>query len=223
MLARPMNNDVLVADSFRLLRQGICALVNDSGHFSVIADAAEGKEAVRKAELYRPAIAMIDLALPGLSGLDTILQIRRRCPNTRVLAMSQHCVKEYYVETLKAGAEGFLLKNTCAEEILVALHSLAGGRRYVSADVAASLVSLNELPASSTQTLPPSKLQQLTLRERSVFKLIAEGHTNKSAASYLNLSLKTIEKHRSNLMQKLHLRSAVELAYSAVELGVVSR
>ncbi len=188
----------------------------------VVGEAADGKEAVQKALQLEPDLVVMDLSMPGLNGIEATIQIKRRLPHVRILALTVYHTDEYVREALRAGADGYVLKDTSYEELLQAVRSVISGKRYISPDVSANL--LDNLLLNPQGAKPTSGIwSTLTARERSVFKLVAEGHTNRTAAEYLNLSPKTIEKHRSSLMHKLNLRTAVELTLLAVELGLIER
>jgi DNA-binding NarL/FixJ family response regulator len=217
-----LSYSVLVAESYRLLRQGICSMVERSGEFTVVAEAAEGKEAVNSAAKLHPDLAIIDLSLPGLSGIETSKEIRRRSPNTKIIAITGYEAKEYFLEVMKIGLDGFLLKEASIDELLRAMRTVALGQAYVCPEIAATF--LHRTPRrNEPSALARFSFNDLTAREGSLFKLIAEGHTNRSAADYLSLSEKTIEKHRSSLMRKLNLRSAVDLKMHAIDIGLIQR
>jgi DNA-binding NarL/FixJ family response regulator len=217
-----MSHSVLIAESFRLLRQGICAMVERSGEFTVIAEATEGKEAVNLAAKLKPDLAIIDLSLPGLSGIETSQEIRRRSASTKIIAITGYTAKEYFQEVMKIGLDGFLLKEASIDELLAAMRSVIAGQAYVCPEIAATFLHRTARKSEPT-LLNRYSFNDLTPRERSVFKLIAESHTNRSAAEYLSLSEKTIEKHRSSLMRKLNLHSAVDLKMHAIDIGLIQR
>jgi DNA-binding NarL/FixJ family response regulator len=217
-----MSYRVLVAESFRLLRQGICSIVQEHSEFIVVGQAGDGKEAVSAAARLLPDVALIDLSMPGLPGIECIRQIRRRCPGIKIVAMTTYDANEYFAESLQIGIEAFLLKDTSSEELLQALRSVVTGRRFVTPELTASMLE-GVIKHQGSARMSHYGWTQLTMRERSIFKLIAEGGTNRTAAEYLNLSPKTVEKHRASLMHKLQLKSAVELTLAAVEMGLVYR
>ncbi|MBU6435968.1 MAG: response regulator transcription factor [Betaproteobacteria bacterium] len=217
-----MSYRILIAEDYQLLRQGLRAMIEDVSDFSVIGEAVDGKEAVQKAVQLQPDLVVMDLSMPGLNGIEATIQIKRRMPQVRILALTVYHTDEYVREALKAGADGYVLKDTSYDELLQAVRSVIAGKRYISPDVSVNL--LDNLLANPAGHKPAATVwDTLTARERSVFKLIAEGHTNRSAAEYLNLSPKTVEKHRASLMHKLDLKTAVELTLLAVELGLVEK
>jgi DNA-binding NarL/FixJ family response regulator len=217
-----MSYRILIAEDYQLLRQGLRAMIEDASDFVVVGEAVDGKEAVQKAVALQPDLVVMDLSMPGLNGIEATIQIKRRMPHVRVLALTVYHTDEYVREALKAGADGYVLKDTSYDELLHAVRSVISGKRYISPDVSVNL--LDNLLQNPHSAKPVANVwDTLTARERSVFKLIAEGHTNRSAAEYLNLSPKTVEKHRASLMHKLNLKTAVELTLLAVEMGLIEK
>lgn len=216
-----MNNRVLVVEDHHLLRQGLCAMVSGLEDFTVVGEARDGKEAVRQALALEPDIVLMDLSLPRMSGIEATTQIKARLPRVRVLALTAFKTEEYVHEALRAGVDGYVMKDVSYEELLSALRQVMAGKKFLSADVSSQLVSTflrnGDAPAA------PSAWEKLTSRERGVLKLIAEGRTNRSAAEFLNVSPKTVEKHRGNLMRKLGLANLCELTLVALEKGLIER
>jgi DNA-binding NarL/FixJ family response regulator len=215
-----MSYRILVAEDHPLLRHGLRALLATHPDYSVVDEAVDGREAVVKAIKLQPDLVMMDLSLPGTSGIDATAQIRRRLPQQKVLALSDYDSEIHAGEAMRAGCAGFLRKDCPPDEMLLAVKTVLAGRRFLGQDLASLLLDGMLHPEKSRDANP---WDTLSSRERTIFKLIAEGGTNRSAAAYLNLSAKTVEKHRANLMRKLRLNSAVELALLAVELGLVRR
>ncbi len=217
-----MPTDLLLADANTLLRQGLRSMLAQHAEFNVVAEAGEGKEAARLALQHRPGLALIDVQLPGMNGIQATTYIKRHLPHVRVVMLTCAKTQDFVRESLRVGADGYVLKDASFAELLLAMRSVMLGKKYLSPDVSCQLVEsyLNpQLAASSS----PTALQKLTTRERSILQLIAEGRTNRAAAEFLSVSPKTIEKHRASLMRKLGLRSATELALTAIELGLIER
>jgi DNA-binding NarL/FixJ family response regulator len=212
---------ILIAEDHPLLRHGLRALLSTNPEYSIIDEACEGREAITKTLQHQPDLVVMDLSLPGISGIDATTQIRRRLPQQKVLALSEYESETYAGEAMRAGCTGCLKKDCAPEEMLLAVKTVLAGRRFLGQELANLLLDgvINPAKAGSSVDL----WSTLSVRERTIFKLIAEGGTNRSAAAYLSLSAKTIEKHRAKLMRKLNLNSAVELALLAVDLGLLKR
>lgn len=215
-----MSYRILVAEDHPLLRHGLKALLAAQPDYQLVDEAVDGREAVAKTLHRQPDLVVMDLSLPGIAGIDATAQIRRRLPQQKVLALSDFDSEIHVGEAMRAGCIGCVKKDCAPEEMLLAVKTVLTGRRFIGQDLASLLLEGVLHPEKARDTHP---WECLSSRERTIFKLIAEGGTNRSAAAYLNLSAKTVEKHRANLMRKLRLNSAVELALLAVELGLVQR
>jgi len=211
---------ILLVEDHTLLRQGLRALLSTDPNLEVIGEADNGKEAIRLAGTLEPQLILMDLSMPGLNGTESIAEIKRRNPGIKVLVLTVHKADEYIREALHAGADGYVLKNATHDELMLAIRSILNGKTYLSPDIAEKVVSgYLDVGKSVSQT---SAWDSLTLREREVLKLIAEGYGNKYIANFLCLSVKTVEKHRSNLMRKLDLHNAAMLTALAIEKGIVT-
>ena len=217
-----MPHTILLVDHNVLLRQGIRSLLNSQAEFEVIAEARDGREAMHKALAQPPDLVLIDAQLRGLDGIQTTAQLKRRLPQVRVVMLTETKTNDSVRESLQAGADGYVLKDASFEELLMALRSVALGKKYLSPDVSPLLVA-GYLNPNSTGANGPDGLSKLTLRERGILQLVAEGRTNRATAEFLSVSPKTVEKHRANVMRKLGLRNATELVFAAMELGLVER
>ena len=218
---RTMSHRILIVEDHALLRHGLRALLTLQAEYRVVGEAVDGREAVLKAMDLQPDLIVMDLSLPGMSGVDATAQIRRRLPQQRVLALSEYDNEIHASEALRAGCAGYVMKHATPDELLLAVRTVLVGRRFISPEMTNLLLNGMLHPGQSTREI--NRWDSLSERERSIFKLIAEGGTNRSAATALNLSTKTVEKHRANMMRKLHLSSAVELALLAVDMGLVTR
>jgi len=216
-----MTYRLVIAEDHNLLRQGLRSIVSGLPDFSVVGEASDGKEAIRQALSLRPDVILMDLSMPGMNGIEATLHIKQRLPDTRVVALTAYKTDEYVREALRAGADGYVLKDGAYEELVTALRSVANGKKFLSQDVSGHLVTTflrrDSAPAKATPW------GSLTARERSILKLIAEGRTNRMAAAFLNLSPKTVEKHRASLMRKLGLRNVAELTLVALESGLIEQ
>lgn len=216
-----MKHRVLIVEDHHLLRQGLRAMVAALPDFDVIAEAKDGKEAIRQAVALQPDLILMDLSLPLMSGIEATAQIKGRIPRVRIIALTAFKTEEYVHEALRAGVDGYVMKDVSYEELLAALRSVMAGKKFLSPDVSGQLVST--FLQRSTTPRPSSPWEKLTGRERGILKLIAEGRTNRSTAEFLNVSPKTVEKHRGNLMRKLGLANVGELTLVALERGLIER
>jgi DNA-binding NarL/FixJ family response regulator len=216
-----MHYRILIAEDHAMLRQGLRAMLSSSPDFEVIKEVADGKSAVRECDQLRPDLVLMNLMLPGMNGLEATAHIKRRNPHTKVIALASLKNDEYVREVLKSGVDGYVVEDASYEELLVAIRSVLNGKMFLSPDIS------NHVVSSFLNGNAPTKVQgglaSLTLRERSVLKLVAEGRTNRSTAEFLSLSPKTVEKHRAKVMRKLGLRNAAELIYVALEMGLIER
>lgn len=213
---------VLIAEDHALFRAGLRAMLNAEADLEIVGEVQDGKDAVRMAVSLTPDLILMDLNMPGSNGLNAIAEIRKRVAEIRILVITMHKTDEYIQEALRNGASGYILKESGPDELLMAIRTVLGGKVYLSPDVSERVVSglLNGAPRDSTEATTP--LDTLTVREREVLKLVAEGHGNKHIANYLNLSVKTVEKHRSSLMHKLNLRNAAMLTAFAISNRIIS-
>jgi DNA-binding NarL/FixJ family response regulator len=217
-----MNNKqrILIVEDHTLLRAGLRALLSQDEDIEIVGEADNGRDAVRTVGLLNPDLVLMDLSMPGMNGFEAILDIKRRYPDTHVLVLTIHKTDEYIHESLRAGASGYILKDAAQDELRIAIHSVLKGKTYLSPDISAQVINGylgSDKPANATSTW-----DTLTHREREILKLVGEGNPNKFIANYLKLSVKTVEKHRSNLMKKLDLHNASMLTAYAIEKGLVS-
>ena len=216
-----MNIRVLVVDNNNLFRQGLSALIAAQDEFTVVAHLRDGKEAVQACLSSEPDLVLMDIMLSGVNGLESVSQIKRRQPHIKVMMLTAFRTGDYVREALRVGADGYVLKDASFDELLMAMRYVAQGKKYLSPDVSEHVVQSFLHPESKgTQS---SRLEILTPRERGILQLIAEGRTNRTAAEFLSVSPKTVEKHRATLMHKLGLRNAAELMLVALELGLIER
>lgn len=216
-----MNIRLLLIDDNVLFRKGLAALLSLQPDLLVVGDVGSGKEGAHVSLRIRPDIVLIDIRLTGVNGLDSAVQIKHRLPQIKAIILTNSRIEEHVRAALHAGIDGYILKDASLEELLIAIRHVAIGKKYLSPDVSVLVVDSFLHPE---QTRPKaSQLELLTKRERSILQLIAEGHTNRSAAQFLCVSPKTVEKHRASLKQKLDLHSSTDLLLAAVELGLIER
>ena len=215
MSAAPIR--VLVADDHTIVRTGIRHVLESEPGFIVVGEASTGTEALELAASLRPDVAVLDISMPGLSGLRVAAELRERAPETQVLVLSMHDNTEYVLESLRAGVHGYLLKDTAATELRGAIRAVRRGESFVSPPLAArQSAGVRGDPAASS-----GALGLLTARERQVLAGVARGHTNREMAAQLGISPRTVESHRENLMKKLGVRTVAGLTRLALEAGLV--
>jgi len=210
---------ILIADDHEVVRKGIRSLLEAHPGWEVVAETANGRDAVSSAVRLKPDVALLDIAMPGLNGLDATRQILTDAPNTRVLILTMHDTEQVVRDVLAAGARGFLLKSDAGRDLVSAVEALQSRRTFFTTKVA-QLVLDGYLPPNTSPSDQAAR-GVLTPREREVIQLLAEGKTTKEVATTLNLSVKTAETHRTNLMRKLDLHSVVDLTLYAVRNGIV--
>jgi two-component system response regulator NreC len=204
---------IVLADDHVLVRQGLKSLLDREG-FQVVAEASDGQEAVRHVESLEPDIAVMDISMPTLNGLNAAREISRSSPKTKTILLTQHDEGQYIREALEAGVKGYVLKNQVASDLLLAIREVSRGQVYLSPGVSSAVME-----AYRSKSDKPNN--PLTLRERQVLQLIAEGKSTKDIASLLGISVKTAESHRTRLMQKLDIHETASLVLYAVRHGIV--
>lgn len=212
---------IVLADDHTILREGLRALLASDSRFEIVGEARDGREAVRCVEKLGPDLILMDLSMPRMSGMDAIREIKKRYPETKIIALTVHKTEEYLLTTLQAGADGFVLKDATHDELILAIKNVMGGKSYLSPGVSGKVIEGYLKGKEGSHAL--GSWESLSQREREVLKLIAEGYKNKEIAEDLCISLKTVEKHRANLMKKLDLHNAAALTVYAVEKGLVNR
>ncbi|HLA81468.1 MAG TPA: response regulator transcription factor [Thermoleophilia bacterium] len=210
---------VLLADDHTILRQGIHLLLDHHPVVEVVGEAADGLEAVERARALEPDVVVMDLAMPGMSGLDAAKEIRKTHPEIQIIALTVHENEEYLFQMLKAGACGYVLKRAAATELVAAIEAAHRGESYIHPLVAKKMIVeyLHRVGNGQEHPLPNG----LTDRERQIVKMVAEGHTNRQIAEILYLSIKTIQAHRAHVMEKLHVHDSTGLVRYAVKTGLV--
>ena len=209
---------ILLADDHTLVRQGLRKLLEERPDWEVVAEAADGREAVRLAEQHRPDVAIVDVAMPLLNGIEATRQITRRVPETRVLVLSMHADEAYVRQILQAGGTGYLLKDSADVDLLQAVSETSQGRSFFSPSIAGVMLDTYRRQGDGGAS---DRFDTLSEREREVFQLIAEAKTNKEIAALMHVSPSTVETHRAHLMEKLDLHSAAEIVLYAVRRGVI--
>jgi DNA-binding NarL/FixJ family response regulator len=215
-----MPTRILLADDHTLLRQGLRRILESHADFQVVAEASSGIEAVELAQKFQPDVAVVDVAMKELNGIEATAQILRHSPDTAVLMLSMYSDERYVLRSVKAGARGYLLKDSVEEDLIRAIQLVERGTAFFSPAVARifqdGFTRLRNLQEVN------DRYELLTERERQIYQLLAEGNSNKEIANRLGLSLHTVETHRSRIMEKMGLHSTAELVLSAVRRGLVA-
>ena len=209
---------VLVADDHTIVRQGLVSLLAESGECEVVAEAADGLEAVEKAESTRPDVAILDLSMPRLSGLEAARRIHDALPQTRILILTVHEEEEYVLPLVRAGASGYLIKDSAVAELLAAVRALHAGHGYFGPQAARVLAEQYQRPERTGE----DPYGTLSPREREVFHLVVDGSTTKEIARTLAISVKTADNHRYRLMEKLGVHNTAELVRYAARRGLLT-
>lgn len=218
---------IVVADDHGIMRDGLCALINGEPDLKVIGTATNGREAIRAAEVLKPDLVMMDMSMPLTNGPEAIAHIKRRTPEQRILVLTFHTDDQHIHAALSAGADGYVLKDDSRLEMLTGVRAVLNGKSFLSPAICERVVNGYLGGGSASASSRPSGTQSsvgsevLSQREREVIKLIAEGYRTREIATFLSLSHKTVEKHRSNLMRKLNLRSAAAVTAYAIANGFV--
>ena len=206
---------ILLADDHAVVREGLKRLVDSEADMRVIGEASDGAEAIEKAVQMCPDVVVMDVSMGNVNGAEATRRIRSDCPGTRVLALTVHEDTSYLRELLDAGAAGYVLKRAAADELIRAIRAVASGGVYVDPRIAGKLVNT----FGTTRAAPNSAMADLSERETAVLRFIAQGYTNKEIASQLGLSVKTVETYKARSMEKLGLRSRVDIVRTATERG----
>lgn len=212
---------ILLADDHSILRSGLKAILNNQPNMEVIDEVDNGKAAYLSATSLKPNLLLTDISMPKTNGTECIHDLKKRAPEVKVLVLTMHSEEEHVHAALNAGADGYILKDDSHDELLVAINNVLNGKTYLSPSICSNIVN-GYLNKKQDGTKCTSSWEKLTHREREVLKLIAEGYRNKDVAEYLTISIKTVEKHRSNLMKKLDLHSISSLTNYAIQNHLIN-
>ncbi len=210
----------MIVEDHTLLRAGLRALLLPEPDLEMVGEADNGRDAVRAILALKPDLVLMDLSMPGMGGIEAIAEIRRRSVDTRIIVLTIHKTDEYIHAALRAGANGYVLKDATHEELRAAIRTVLAGKTFLSPDVSGRVITTYLRSGRGPAAVRP--WDTLTHREREILKLIAEGRANRHIAQYLSLSVKTVEKHRSNLMKKLDLHNVAMLTTFAIENGLLA-
>lgn len=210
---------IMIADDHSVVRAGLRSLLESRPDWEVCAEASNGRDAVEKAAKFKPDVAVLDIGMPLLNGVDATRRIRTRCPNTEILILTMHESDDLVQQVVEAGARGYILKDDADRVLVAAIESLRLHKPYFSTRVS-TVLNNGELSSSSSTGSRPSR-SRITPREREVLQLLAEGKSNKEVASLLGISINTVEAHRANIMVKLDLHSITELVHYAIRNKII--
>ena len=214
-----MKTKIIIADDHKIMREGLKALIEKQPDMEVAAEAQDGLEVTKLARKLMPQVIIMDIGMPEMNGIDATRQIISENKEIKIIALSMHSDRRFVLEMLKAGASGYLLKDSAFEELVNAVHTVMSGQSYLSPRITDIVVKeyLYNMPKSESTVF-----NVLTVREREVLQLLAEGKSTKQIASTLNLSVKTVETHRQQIMDKLEIRTVAELTKYAIREGLTS-
>ncbi|MDY7032592.1 MAG: response regulator transcription factor [Thermodesulfobacteriota bacterium] len=212
---------IVIAEDQKILREGLISILNSDDEFAIVGEAEDGLETIRCIERNKPDLLLLDLGMPRMSGISALKEIKNRYPGVKILVLTIHESEEFILEAFRSGADGYCLKDASYSELLLALRGVLSGRLYLSPVISEKVLEgyLEDRKKFKSSTT----WESITQREREVLKLVGEGYKNKEIADYLCISVKTVEKHRSNIMGKLNVHTASELTAYAIEKGLVTK
>jgi two-component system nitrate/nitrite response regulator NarL len=215
---------ILLADDHELVRDGIKSLLENETDFEVTAEASDGKEALKMIAADQPDLLIVDIRMPQMNGIEVVKNLTKDFPDVKKLVLSMHDSEEYVVESIESGADGYLLKGSSKAEFLKALHAIAGGGKYFAGDISKIIIDnfVNGKAKATTKTPEsPGEISLLTNREKQILELILDGKGNNDIAESLNISKRTAEVHRFNLMKKLNVKNLIELTQKSKALNLI--
>lgn len=212
---------IVIAEDQTLVRQGLRSLLESEKKIKIVAEAGDGIEAIRCVEKHKPDLVLLDLAMPKMSGLSALKDIKNRYPETKILVLTFHSSEEYILEAFESGANGYCLKKDSHAELLAAMKSILSGKSFISPAISSKV--LEGYLEGRKKLKKKTSLETLTQREKEVLKLVGEGYSSIEIGNILCISSKTVDKHRSNIMNKVNLHSAAALTAYAIEKGLVTR
>ena len=211
---------VLLAEDHTIVRKGLRALLEDEPGMEVVGEAGTGREVVEKAEQLLPDVVLMDITMPDLNGLEATRRIKKRLPEIEVLVLTVHTNEEYIFQILRAGASGYVVKQAAPAELVTAIRAVQRGDSFLSPSISKRVIE--EYVRQAKRTKEEEDYDPLTGREREVLQLIAEGHSNREIAELLHISVKTVDNHRTHLMEKLDIHNAAQLTQYAIQRGMIS-
>jgi DNA-binding NarL/FixJ family response regulator len=211
---------IVIVEDHTIVRQGLQSLLEDRDDLEVIGTAEDGLNAIRCINEHEPDLVLLDLNMPKMDGISVIVEVTRSHPGIRILALTMHKDEDYILSAFKAGVHGYCLKSSCQDELLMGIRTVLDGKTYVSPEISGQV--MEGYISDRMRVKQKSSFDILTQREKEILKLVGEGHMNKEISDYLCISVKTVERHRANIMGKLNLHTASALTAYAIEKGLVS-
>lgn len=213
---------VVLADDHVFVRDGIKSLLENEANIEVVGEATDGLEALKIVDIVKPDLLILDIRMPNMTGIEVVEKLRSQNITVKIVMLSMHESEEYVLKSIKAGADGYLLKGSSKEEFLKAVHAVANGGKYFSGDISSILIGQLSNPSAAMETKQPLDEEQLiTKREKEILKLLLSGKGNKEIAEALDISKRTAEVHRFNLMKKLKVKNLMELSNKAAEYSLL--
>lgn len=212
---------VVIVEDHKLFREGLKSLLSDKADLEVVGEAGDGLEAIRVVKKCRPELMLLDLSMPKMNGISVMKEIKNQFPDIKIMALTIHESDQYVLEAFEAGADGYCLKDAGRNELMVAVESVLQGKRYISPSISENV--LEGYMSGRKKLKSKTSWDTITQREREVLKLLGEGFQNKEISDMLHISVKTVEKHRANIMNKLDLHNAAALTAFAIEHGLVTK
>jgi DNA-binding NarL/FixJ family response regulator len=212
---------IVIVEDHKLFREGLKSLLSDKADLEQIGEAGDGLEAIRTVKKCRPDLLLLDLSMPKMNGISVMKEIKNQFPEIKIMALTIHESDQYVLEAFEAGADGYCLKDAGRSELMVAVDSVLQGKRYISPSISENV--LEGYMTGRKKLKPKTSWDTITQREREVLKLLGEGYQNKEISDMLHISVKTVEKHRANIMNKLDLHNAAALTAFAIEHGLVAK
>jgi len=212
---------VLLVEDHTIVRKGLRSLLDKETGIKVVEEAEDGREAILKAEELHPDVVVMDIAMPGLNGLEATRQIKKRFPDIKIIILTMHANEEYILQSLKAGASGYLIKKAAPVELISAINAVHKGNSFLSPSISRMVID-EYIRRSKEISEGEEGFERLTVREREVLQLIAEGRKTREIAELLYISIKTVETHRAHIMNKLDIHSTAELTRYAIRKGIIS-
>lgn len=210
---------VVIVEDHQLFRDGLKAMLTRRGDIEIVGEAEDGIEALKTIRKLQPSMVLLDLSMPKMSGISVLKEIKRELPDIRILLLTIHESDQHVLESFEAGADGYCIKDSSRQELMLAIDSILAGKTYISPGISDQV--MEGFLASQKKLKTETRWETVTQREREVLKLLAEGYTNKEIGDLLHISVKTVEKHRANLIGKLDLHNVAQLTAFAIENGLV--
>jgi DNA-binding NarL/FixJ family response regulator len=212
-------NRIFIVEDHRLFREGLKSMLNKRDDTEIVGEAEDGLEAIRRIRKAKPDLVLLDLSMPKMGGISVMKEVKRELPETQILALTIHESDQYVLEAFEAGADGYCIKDASRKELMLAIDSVLEGKTYISSGISEQV--LEGYLSGRKKLKKNTRWETITQREREVLKLLAEGNTNKDISGFLHISIKTVEKHRANLIGKLDLHNIAQLTAYAIENGLV--